>query len=154
MTRFYAIRMRGIIKNIKQQVLPKARILDWGAGQRSFLRLLDEQGYDSYGIDNFSSPTHHKKLIKASIEEVPFANEFFDAITCFHVLEHIGNPVQAVIKALSLLKPNGISWSRSPTSLHGALSFLKKRGIHWTSRFISITLIRPCCRSCLKMPAG
>jgi SAM-dependent methyltransferase len=108
LTRFYAIRMRGIIKNIKQQVLPKARILDWGAGDGSFLRLLDQQGYDSFGIDNFSSPTHHKKLINTSIEDVPFANEFFDAITCFHVLEHIGNPVQAVIKALSLLKPGGI----------------------------------------------
>jgi SAM-dependent methyltransferase len=126
LTCFYAKRMAGIIKTIKQHVLPEARILDWGAGDGSFLRLLDQQGYDSYGIDNFSSPTSHKKLINASIEDAPFANEFFDAITCFHVLEHIGNPVPSVAKVLSLLKPGGIFVVEVPNIASWGFKFFKK----------------------------
>ena len=127
LTRFYAIRMRGIIKTIKQLVKPNARILDWGAGDGSFLGLLDQQGYDTYGIDNFSSPTQHKNLINASIEEAPFAHEFFDAITCFHVLEHIINPVPSILKALSLLKPSGIFVVEVPNIASWGFKLLKKR---------------------------
>ncbi|MBT8363717.1 MAG: class I SAM-dependent methyltransferase [Deltaproteobacteria bacterium] len=126
LTRYYAIRMAGTIKNLKQRVLPEARILDWGAGDGSFLRLLDRQGYDSYGIDNFSSPISHKKLISASIEDAPFVNEFFDAITCFHVLEHISNPVPSVAKAFSLLKPGGIFVVEVPNIASWGFKVFKK----------------------------
>ena len=106
--RFYAVRMARIIKHIKQSVSPKARILDWGAGDGSLMRLFDQHGFDSYGIDNFSSPKNLHKFVRASIEKAPFADEVFDGITCFHVLEHIINPVPSVTSALKLLKPGGI----------------------------------------------
>ena len=124
--RFYAMRMAGIIRDIKQRVVPKARVLDWGAGDGSFLRLLDQQGYESYGIDRFSSPTSHQNLINASIDDAPFANEFFDVICCFHVLEHISNPVASVAKALKLLKPGGLFVVEVPNIASWGYKFFKK----------------------------
>jgi SAM-dependent methyltransferase len=108
LTFFYSRRMSGIILNLKKLVPPKACILDWGAGDGAFQRLLERKGFDSYGIDSYSSESNPKKIIRASIEEAPFPEGFFDAITCFHVLEHIHHPVTSVKKVLRLLKPGGI----------------------------------------------
>ena len=126
LTRFYAMRMAGIIKDIKQRVVPSARILDWGAGDGSFLRLLDQHGYDSYGIDQFSSPKSHPKLFNASIEDAPFADDFFDAISCFHVLEHIRDPVESVTNALKLLKPGGLFVLEVPNIASWGFKVFKK----------------------------
>ena len=105
---FYKIRMRGLIKEIHKMLPPSARILDWGAGDGALVRLLADEGFESYGIDAYSTDINHDKLFNATIESVPFSHGFFDAITCFHVLEHIDQPVLSLNKAFSLLKPGGI----------------------------------------------
>ena len=108
LTFFYSLRMSGIILNLKKIVPPKACILDWGAGDGEFQKLLERKGFDSYGIDSYSNESNKKRIIRASIEEAPFPEGFFDAITCFHVLEHIHQPLTSVKKVLRLLKPGGI----------------------------------------------
>ena len=105
---FFKLRMSGIIKAIKKMVPPGSRILDWGAGDGSLLRLIEAEGFEGVGIDIYSAESPNRKLINSSIMDAPFQNEFFDAITCFHVLEHIDEPVPSVKKAMQLLKPNGI----------------------------------------------
>ena len=37
-----------------------------------------------------------------------FSKEYFEAITCFNVLEHLINPEKALYRAVELLKPGGI----------------------------------------------
>lgn len=106
--KLYKFRMQGIVRDIQKIVPAKCRILDWGAGDGAFIRLLEETGYDCVGIDLYSVPKTEQSLINATIETAPFEKETFDAITCIHVLEHIGNPVESIKKAFSLLKPNGI----------------------------------------------
>lgn len=105
---FYKLRMHGIIKAIKRMAPPGGRILDWGAGDGSFLRLLEEEGFKGAGIDIYSAESPNRKLINSSIQNAPFQDESFDAITCFHVLEHIDEPVPSLKKAMQLLKPSGI----------------------------------------------
>ena len=41
---FYKLRMSGIINDIKSLVHGKGRILDWGAGDGSLVRLLEKSG--------------------------------------------------------------------------------------------------------------
>ena len=85
-----------------------SRVLDWGAGDGSLLRLLEAEGFEVAGIDIYSNECFNRKLINASIKSAPFQDEFFDAITCFHVLEHIDDPVSSIEKAMQLVKPGGI----------------------------------------------
>jgi SAM-dependent methyltransferase len=104
----YKLRMLGIIKTIKKLVPNGGLVLDWGAGDGSLLRLLEAEGFKGYGIDTYSVGSRDQKMINSSIHDAPFQNHFFDAITCFHVLEHIDQPVSSIKRAMELLKPGGI----------------------------------------------
>lgn len=105
---FFKLRMHGIIKTIKKMVPRGGRVLDWGAGDGSLLRLLEAEGFDGCGIDAYSEESPDRKMINASIQDAPFQDQFFDAITCFHVLEHIDRPVTSIERAMQLLKPGGV----------------------------------------------
>jgi 2-polyprenyl-3-methyl-5-hydroxy-6-metoxy-1,4-benzoquinol methylase len=105
---FFKLRMYGILKAIKKMVPPGSRVLDWGAGDGSLLRLLEAEGFDGVGIDFYSTESSDQKLINSSIQDAPFQDGSFDAITSFHVLEHIDKPVSSIKKAIQLLKPGGI----------------------------------------------
>lgn len=105
---FFKLRMYGILKAIRKMVSPGSRFLDWGAGDGSLLRLLEAEGFEGVGIDFYSVESPDQKLINSSIQKAPFQDGSFDAITCFHVLEHIDQPVSSIKKAMQLLKPGGI----------------------------------------------
>lgn len=75
------------------QIDPEWRILDIGSGRRPWPKathLMDV--YDDFRY--FASSKQH--FTKATITETtPFPDKFFDYSTCFHVLEHVNNPVAA-----------------------------------------------------------
>jgi 2-polyprenyl-3-methyl-5-hydroxy-6-metoxy-1,4-benzoquinol methylase len=124
---FYKLRMHGIIKALKKMVPPGGRVLDWGAGDGSLLRLLNAEGFAGHGIDIYSAESPNRKLINSSIQDAPFQSEFFEAITCFHVLEHIDEPVSSIKKATQLLKPGGILVLEVPNISSGGFKLFKKK---------------------------
>ncbi len=89
------------------------RVLDIGCGQGFFLTALESLGWEAYGVDvderavSFCGRLGLSRVTKASAEEMSFPNDHFDAITMFHVLEHLHNPGAALEKAWSVLKPEG-----------------------------------------------
>ena len=103
LTFFYSLRMSGIILNLKKLVPPEACILDWGAGDGAFQRLLERKGFDSYGIDSYSNESNKKRIIRASIEEAPFPEGLFDVSTCVDVLELIHQPRTSVISVVRVV---------------------------------------------------
>jgi 2-polyprenyl-3-methyl-5-hydroxy-6-metoxy-1,4-benzoquinol methylase len=105
---FYAFRVRPILSMLKKYVPPKGRILDWGAGEGAWVNLLRREGFDAWGIDPFSIPEKTDFMIQGALSSVEFADNYFDAITCFHVLEHLENPLSEVRNALRILRPGGI----------------------------------------------
>jgi SAM-dependent methyltransferase len=112
--RFFKLRMRGTMAEINRWVVHKGRSLDWGSGDGALVRLLNEAGYDSYGIDLYSHPPHDARLINAEIEQAPFESESFELITCLHVLEHVKEIRNSVKAAFKLLKPGGIFMGEVP----------------------------------------
>lgn len=123
----YKLRMLGIIREIKRLVPHKGRILDWGAGDGSLLKLLEKEAFCCWGIDIYSADPNEKNLINTTIEEIPLPNNFFDAITCFHVFEHIYNPLASLKKAFSLLKTGGIIIVEVPNIFSGGFQIFKKK---------------------------
>ena len=108
LTLLYRLRMSSIIKEMKRLVSHEGRILDWGAGDGSLLRLLSKEGFKCWGIDMYSSESDDERIISSTIEDTDFPDDFFDAITCFHVLEHIEKPLESIKKAFNLLKTGGV----------------------------------------------
>lgn len=80
-----------------------AKILDCGCGKARFVGELCRRGFQPYGLDFFigekkgwgiDDDTLHKyagrvEFINGSMHEIPWEDNYFDAITCISVMEHI-----------------------------------------------------------------
>jgi len=92
-----------------------ARILDVGCAEGCFCLALGKMGMEAYGIDPAEPMIHYAndvlslENVKCGIyDEAAYEPEYFDAIHCFHVLEHILN-IDTILRAMHLhLKPAGM----------------------------------------------
>ncbi len=109
------------LKDIKKGM----KSLDIGAGIGKQMKALAKAGLDAYGIE--PSPAFHKmavdkmgipaeKLQMKAIENADFKSDTFDLISFGAVFEHIYNPNDAIIKALTWLKPEGLIHIEVPSS--------------------------------------
>lgn len=99
--------------------------LDIGAGLGKAMIALERAGFDTYGFEP-SIPFYERaisqmgrdpqKLKLSKIEDVNYEAETFDFITFGAVLEHLYNPSESILKAMSWLKPNGIIHIEVPSS--------------------------------------
>jgi ubiquinone/menaquinone biosynthesis C-methylase UbiE len=60
----------------------------------------------------------------AFAEELPFADESFDAVTSYDVLEHVVDPFRALAEVARVLRPGGRGWLVFPTYLGARSSHL------------------------------
>jgi len=104
----FKLRMLGVVRKIRGYIPQNGRILDWGCGDGSLVELLGSYGFICFGIDKYIASSKGNIISNKSIEESPFPNDYFDAITCFHLLEHIKDPLKSVRKAVDLLRPGGV----------------------------------------------
>jgi len=93
----------------------KGRILDIGCGYGFFLAACRTMyGYEVHGIDVSSWAAHYavEKLgLSVTVGEIGSVNlppHRFDVITMWHFLEHTRDPREAILKAVDLLKEDGI----------------------------------------------
>jgi len=101
-----------------------ARILDLGCGTGLSTRMLNEAGYDAFGLD--LSPLFlsvEKKenpqtdLLAGNALQLPFADSTFDAVVGFEFIEHIPNVPALLDEILRVLKSNGWIAFHSPNLL-------------------------------------
>ena len=91
------------IKLIHNHVSTKGRLLDFGAGTGSFFGFAQKKGWDAEGhepITKAHSPkrTYVKEWIKTS---------YYNAITAWHVIEHLPNPKAFLQQAHNSLQKGG-----------------------------------------------
>lgn len=109
------------IMEIKQGM----KSLDVGAGLGKAMLALTNEGFDAYGFEP-SLPFYERAISKMKLlphklklgmlEEVDYPLNEFDFITFGAVLEHLYNPSEAITKAITWLKPNGIIHIEVPSS--------------------------------------
>lgn len=95
--------------------VPQGRLLDAGCGEGRFLRWAERRGYDTYGIDisefAVAKLSKHQlrraKLLVAEVGALPFRDRFFDVIVCFDVLEHLADPIVALLEVNRCLRRDG-----------------------------------------------
>jgi ubiquinone/menaquinone biosynthesis C-methylase UbiE len=98
------------------------RILEGGCGLAEWVKVLKEQGYESYGID-FS-----KKAIECSLEKwpdlnlivgdlknMPYEDSFFDGIMSLGAIEHdLAGPKAALAEMFRVLRSKGVLYCTVP----------------------------------------
>lgn len=94
-------------------VRPGARVLDVGAGGGEFVSLLARRGFLASGIEpnrgyaEFARECYGIDVRVGVLEDVSADGEPHDAITMFHVLEHVADPVATLIDLRRRLAPGG-----------------------------------------------
>jgi len=107
-------------------VLPlveNCRVLEIGFGSGTLLKKLKKKGNDVYATDVGESIVQKAKddgfenvfLIDASEQNMPFEDNFFDAIYCYGVFGHLTNPHRLFTEIRRVLKPQHDLYFSVPT---------------------------------------
>ncbi len=100
---------------VVRHVAPGAAVLDVGCGTGRYLIPLDRAGFAAIGIDLSQTalrllPSHLVRIV-ADVQKLPLADQSFDALTCYGVLQHLREDerANAVIELFRVLKDGGIA---------------------------------------------
>lgn len=105
------INIKHKLNVINSLLKEEKKLLDVGCGTGDFLAACKINGYNVCGIEpnNKANEIATKKIGKSVYKNLVDINESeFDIITLWHVLEHVPNLEDYIIKIKNLLKPNGI----------------------------------------------
>ncbi len=89
---------------------PGSRVLDFGSGDGNFLRRTSREGWVSFGVEASFLPDNKAPggyEVFTSLDAVRGRGPF-DAITLWHVLEHLTDPLATVRELEGMLAPRGV----------------------------------------------
>lgn len=91
-----------------------SRLLDVGCNAGIIKRFLGNKVIQIYGIDNSLKDLKKArkngfvtKYVNLDKDKIPFDTNFFDAVACLDVIEHVRDPQQLVKEMSRVLKKNG-----------------------------------------------
>ena len=94
--------------------LGQGRLLDIGCGTGDYLLAMSRRGWQCFGCDISEAALNaaHQKIPQAtffpgSFEALDLQKGSFEAITFWHTLEHLSNPLNTLRRARELLVPGG-----------------------------------------------
>ncbi len=99
--------------SIIQKFRNGGRLLDVGTGDGRFLQTCQKLGYETIGTEVSEAGASYARtrgfdVRMGQITDIELPPESFDAVTIWHVLEHVPDPGGVLRKVHSLLRPNGI----------------------------------------------
>jgi SAM-dependent methyltransferase len=89
------------------------RLLDIGCAEGYLLRYATERGYSAIGVDisewavRFAKKRIGCATMAADARHLPFADDSFDFVTCFDVMEHLAHPKHAFDEVSRVTRKNG-----------------------------------------------
>ena len=109
----------GRIACIESLLKPNSRTLDVGCGSGEFVTGLLEMGHDAFGLEpgstygNFARSLHGDRIQVRGWQEATYSDRF-DLVSCFHVLEHLRDPLAALRKFAEWTAPDGLVYIEVP----------------------------------------
>jgi SAM-dependent methyltransferase len=103
---------RARLRGLRRAIPPPARLVDAGAGRGRFVASARRAGYDVSGFEPdpgraAAARDYGVELAVAGLEDTEFAPGSLDAVTAWHVLEHVADPDAAVARIAGWLRPGG-----------------------------------------------
>lgn len=105
---------------------PQAKVLDFGCGSGTAVRLLRREGYDALGVDIRWPGADYGDIERADLPPgtlryydqggpLPFEDDTFDVIVSDQVLEHVVPLEETVAELERVLKPGGVMYHHFPS---------------------------------------
>lgn len=107
------------VKQLDGLLEPGARTLDFGCGSGEFVAAMLEAGYDAHGFEpgdtygSYARSLHGDRITVAGWQDIKFSAPF-DLVTCFHVVEHLRDPVAAMRQMAEWVVPGGLVYIEVP----------------------------------------
>lgn len=109
-------RMRTFARNLRHLARHKEPgvLLDVGCSVGAFLYLAREKGWRAYGIEpsewcvSKAKELYGLRIKRGTYKDIPQLGVRFDAITMWDVLEHLDDPLQALLNCGQALKEDGV----------------------------------------------
>jgi 2-polyprenyl-3-methyl-5-hydroxy-6-metoxy-1,4-benzoquinol methylase len=104
---------REKLKLIKPYIPPRGRLLDIGCAAGFFLQLMNDIGYETYGVEISEHAAHYAQqemgldVFRGDLSEADFQRDFFDVITMWDVLEHLPDFLSALKECNRILDRQG-----------------------------------------------
>lgn len=105
---------------LKDWLKPGSRVLDVGCGSGEFAYLAKQAGCEVVAFDpggeylDFARDEYGVEAFISRWEDADLEPGSFDVITCFHVVEHLRKPVDALRQMAAWAKPDGIMYIAVP----------------------------------------
>ena len=99
---------------LQRATRPPGRLLDAGAGRGRFVAAARAAGWESEGLEPSARgvaaarATYGVTLTQAGIGDAAVAPASLDAVTLWHVLEHVEDPAAAIARVREWLRPGGV----------------------------------------------
>lgn len=90
-----------------------ARVLDAGAGDQPYRKLLDHCEYEAADFEKVDKP-YAKSTYVCDLASIPVENDRYDAVLLNQVLEHLAEPLAVLIELKRVLKPGGTMICSAP----------------------------------------
>jgi len=92
----------------------KGKILDVGTGSGAFLNAAKKRGWQVYGIEpnkwlrEWARKSYGIDIKNGTLIQQKYPDNFFDVVTLWDVLEHLGDPKAELWEIKRILKPSGL----------------------------------------------
>ncbi len=112
------------LDNLAPFLPQQGRILDFGCGSGEFVETCNAAGFVGAGFEPGEDYAQYAREVRkldvqtGRWQDVAFEGQF-DAITSFHVFEHLVDPCAALERMLTWLKPEGFIYLETPHALRG-----------------------------------
>lgn len=143
-----------------EKFIKRGRLLEMGCASGAFLGFARSRGWEVFGVEisPYASDIARKKfdlhVVTGDFKKADFQNNFFDAVVCSDILEHIEDPVDFLLSIRKILKDNGMVYIATPNAaslyyrVFGLLNLLNRKNyfllpyhiVHYSPKTLKILL--------------